>query len=67
LLKVATVELDISSATIVDSLGLNLVLSVLKWANSSNAEARIIVGMRSVYEMLLAIGLEKHAQLIYRA
>ena len=66
LLKVALVELDISSAGIVDSLGLNLVLSVLKWAGNSNAEVRIIVGARSVYETLLAIGLDKHAQLIYR-
>jgi ABC-type transporter Mla MlaB component len=66
LLKITLVELDISSAGIVDSLGLNLVLSVLKWAGTSNAEARIIVGTRGVYETLLAIGLDKHAQLIYR-
>jgi hypothetical protein len=39
---------------------------VLKWAGTSNAEARIIVGTRGVYETLLAIGLDKHAQLIYR-
>ena len=66
LLKINVVEVDISSAGIVDSLGLNLVLSVLKWAANSNAEARIIVGTRGVYETLLAIGLDKHAQLIYR-
>ncbi len=66
LLKITIVELDISSAGIVDSLGLNLVLSVLKWAGTSNAEGRIIVGSRGVYETLMAIGLDKHAQLIYR-
>jgi ABC-type transporter Mla MlaB component len=66
LLKIAVVELDISSAITVDSVGLNLVLSVLKWATNSSVEARVIVGMRSVYEMMLAIGLDKHAQIIYR-
>jgi ABC-type transporter Mla MlaB component len=66
LLKITLVEVDISSAGIVDSLGLNLVLSVIKWAGTSSAEARIIVGTRGVYETLLAIGLDKHAQLIYR-
>ena len=66
LLKINVVEVDISSASIVDSLGINLVLSVLKWAANSNAEARIIVGTRGVYETLLAIGLDKHSQLIFR-
>ena len=66
LLKIRLVELDISSAGMVDSLGLNLVLSVLKWAVTSNAEVRIIVGARGVYETLLAIGLDKHAELIFR-
>jgi len=67
LLKIAVLELDITSAIIVDSKGLNLVLSaVLKWATNSSVEARVIVGMRSVYEMMLAIGLDKHAKLIYR-
>jgi ABC-type transporter Mla MlaB component len=66
LLKINVVELDISSAGIVDSLGLNLLLSVIKWAGTSNAEACIIVESRGVYETLLAIGLDKHAQLIYR-
>ena len=66
LLKITLVEVDIRSACIVDSLGLNLVLSVLRWAGNSDAEARIIVGVRGVYETLLAIGLDKHAQLIFR-
>ncbi len=66
LLKITSVELDISSAGIVDSLGLNLVLSVLKWAGTCNAEVCIFVGTRSVYETLMAIGLDKHAKLIYR-
>ena len=65
LLKITLVELDISSAGIVDSLGLNLVLSVIKWAGNSNAKASIITGKRSVHETLLAIGLDKHAQLVY--
>jgi ABC-type transporter Mla MlaB component len=66
LLKVSLVELDISSAGIVDSLGLNLVSSVIKWAGNSNSEARIIVGTRGVYETLMAIGLDKNAQIICR-
>lgn len=66
LLKVDIVELDISSAGIVDSLGMNLVLTVLNWANHNNAEASIIIGSRGVYDTMSAIGLDRHAKLVYR-
>ena len=63
--QISVVELDIKSATVVDSAGLNLVIAVVKWALQYNADARIIVGMRGVLAMMSAIGLDKHAQLIY--
>jgi ABC-type transporter Mla MlaB component len=65
-LKIATLELDITAASMVDSIGLNLVLTVLKWSTHSNADSRIIVGTRSVYETLMAIGIDRHAELVYR-
>ncbi len=63
-LLIKVVELDISSATMVDSLGLNLVISVLKWSKQRAATLRIIVGKRGVYSTMLAVGLDRQAELI---
>ncbi len=65
-LRVDVLELDISAAGIVDSLGLNLVLTLVKWATGNGAEIHIVVGARSVHDTLSAIGLERHAKFIYR-
>jgi len=63
-LSIAVVELDISAATMVDSLGLNLVISVLKWSKQRGASFRIIVSKRGVYSTMLAVGLDRQAELI---
>ena len=63
-LSIAVVELDISAATMVDSLGLNLVIAVLKWSKQREAAFRIIVGKRGVYSTMLAVGLDRQAELI---
>jgi anti-anti-sigma regulatory factor len=63
-LSITVVELDISAATMVDSLGLNLVISVLKWSKQRGAAFRIIVGKRGVYSTMLAVGLDRQAELI---
>ncbi len=49
----------------VDSLGLNLVIAVLKWSKQRGATLRIIVGKRGVYSTMLAVGLERQAELIH--
>ena len=51
----------------VDSLGLNLVISVLKWSKQRGASFRIIVGKRGVYSTMLAVGLDRQAELINTA
>ena len=63
-LQITTVELDISAATMVDSLGLNLVIAVLKWSKHRDASLRIIVGKRAVHSTMLAVGLDRQAELV---
>lgn len=65
-LKIDRVEIDISAAYIVDSLGINLVLSLVKWATNNSAEMHIFLGSKSVYDTLTAVGIDRHAKLIYR-
>ena len=48
----------------VDSLGLNLIISVLKWGKQRDAQLRIKIGKRGVYSTLLAVGLDRQAELI---
>jgi anti-anti-sigma regulatory factor len=66
-LSITVVELDISAATMVDSLGLNLVISVLKRSKQRGAASRLIVGKRGVYSTMLAVGLDRQAELINTA
>ena len=63
-LSLKVIELDISAATMVDSLGLNLVISVLKWGKQRDAQLRIRIGKRGVYSTMLAVGLDRQAELI---
>lgn len=63
-LSLKVIELDISAATMVDSLGLNLVISVLKWSKQRDAQLRIRIGKRGVYSTMLAVGLDRQAELI---
>ncbi|MCS6243148.1 MAG: hypothetical protein H2172_04710 [Opitutus sp.] len=63
-LSITVVELDISAATMVDSMGLNLVIAVLKWSKHREAILRILVGKRGVYSTMLAVGLDRQAELI---
>jgi ABC-type transporter Mla MlaB component len=66
-LKISWVELDLTSAAMVDSLGLNLVIAVLKWAKHRDAQLRIIVAKSGVYATMLAVGLDRQAELINRS
>lgn len=63
-LQITVVEIDISSASMVDSLGLNLIISVLKWSQQRGAKLRILVGKRGVYSTLLAVGLDRQAEVV---
>jgi hypothetical protein len=65
-LKIESVELDITEARIVDSLGINLVLVLVKWATNNGAEVTLVVEVRSVFETLSAIGIQRLAKLVIR-
>ncbi len=65
-LDVHAVELDLRAATMIDSLGLNLVIAVLKWSRQRNAKLSILVEKRGVYATMLAVGLERQLDLVYR-
>lgn len=61
---VSVVELDITGASMVDSLGLNLIIAVLKWSQQRGAKLRVLVGKRGVYSTMLAVGLERQSEVI---
>ncbi len=63
-LQISVVELDILGASMVDSLGLNLIIAVLKWSQQRGAKMRILVGTRGVYSTMLAVGLERQAEVV---
>lgn len=55
--------LDLRSAALVDSLGLNLVIAILRWARERNLPLAIELARRGVYLTMLAVGLERQADL----
>ena len=63
-LSIHRVELDLNAARMVDSLGLNLIITILKWAKNRDARLGIQVSKRGVYSTLLAVGLERQADLL---
>ncbi len=63
-MSIKRVELDMNSAKMVDSLGLNLVITLLKWAKNRDACLGIQISKRGVYSTLLAVGLERQANLV---
>lgn len=63
-LEIRRVELDLNAARMVDSLGLNLIITILKWAKNRDARLGIQVARRGVYATLLAVGLDRQADVV---
>lgn len=57
------IALDLRAAGLVDSLGLNLIIAILRWARERNLPLAIDVGRRAVYLTMLAVGLDRQADL----
>jgi ABC-type transporter Mla MlaB component len=64
-LEVAVLELDLTRAKVLDSLGLNLVVSLYKLAKRRNEAMRMRVAVRAVYLACLAVGLDRQLELKY--
>jgi ABC-type transporter Mla MlaB component len=64
-LEVTLLELDLTRAKVLDSLGLNLVVALHKLAQRRNENVKLRVGVRSVYLTCLAVGLDRQMDLCY--
>ncbi len=62
-LEARAVVLDLRSAAMVDSLGLNLIIAILRWARERNLSLAIELARRGVYMTMLAVGLERQTEL----
>ncbi len=54
-----TLILDLSSAKMVDSAGLNLIVSIIKYAKNRGSEVKSIMSSRTVYRTTLFTRLDK--------
>ena len=58
-------ELDLSAAAVVDSQGLNLLVTVLKQMKIRNVTMRTKVSRRAVYMTLLSVGMNRQMELAF--
>jgi len=64
-LPTATVELVATEAKMFDSLGLNLIVGVLKAVKQRDEKMRLRIASRTVYLTCLAVALERQMELVY--
>lgn len=62
-----TLHLDLSKATLVDSIGLNLLVSIIRRVRERPAEVKATVANSTVYQTLLATRMDKVMELSYIA
>lgn len=60
-----TLELDITDASMVDSQGLNLIVSLLRQVKTREGKLKLITNRRTVYMTLLSVGLERQAEVVF--
>jgi anti-anti-sigma regulatory factor len=58
--------IDLRTAALVDSLGLNLIIALLRWARDRNLPLAIELAGRGVYLPMLAVGLDRQAKLRFQ-
>jgi anti-anti-sigma factor len=59
-------ELDLSGAKLVDSVGLNLLVGAVKLAQGRGAKVRILTGHPMVLRILTFTRLDRHAEIVAR-
>lgn len=64
-LEVKMLDLNLTQAKVLDSLGLNLLVALYKLAKRRNETVRLRVGVRAVYLTCLAVGLERQMDVRY--
>ena len=64
-LPTATVEFVATEAKLFDSLGLNLVVGLLKAVKQRDEKMRLRIASRTVYLTCLAVALERQMELVY--
>lgn len=62
--RLGCVEIDLSRAAMVDSVGLNLLVSVIKHVKSRSGSIRLLVGSNSVERTFRFTRLDTQAQLV---
>lgn len=58
------VTLNLAAAKMVDSMGLNLIVKILKAAQSAGGRLQIVFGNPNVHRTLLFTRLDRHAELV---
>jgi ABC-type transporter Mla MlaB component len=59
-----SLELDLSGAKMIDSMGLNCLVHILKWAKQRNATARILIGDGNLDRLLRFTRMNEHADIV---
>ena len=59
-----TLELDLTGAKMIDSMGLNFVVQILKWAKERNAKAKIVIQDKNLDRLLRFTRMNEHAEVV---
>ncbi len=59
-----TMELDLTHARMIDSMGLNFVVQILKWVKEHEAKTRILIRDKNLDRLLRFTRLTEHAEII---
>ena len=59
-----TLELDLTGAKMIDSMGLNFLVHILKWAKQRNARTRILIRDSNLDRLLRFTRMNEHADVV---
>ena len=59
-----TLELDLTGAKMIDSMGLNFLVHILKWAKDRNAKPRILIRDHNLDRLLRFTRMNEHADVV---
>jgi len=59
-----TLELDLTGAKMIDSMGLNFIVHLLKWSKGRNAKARILIHDKNLDRLLRFMRMNEHAEVV---
>jgi ABC-type transporter Mla MlaB component len=59
-----TLELDLTGAKMIDSMGLNFIVQILKWAKERDAKAKILIQDKNLDRLLRFTRMNEHAEVV---